>query len=984
MKQSPQRWFVLLLALLFYVPTFAQFGQNKISYENFDWHVYESPHFDIHYYPSQEPFLEDIVSYVESAYLKISKDLDHELRFRVPLVIYKTHGEFGQTNITLSEVPEGVAAFAEPVQYRMVLPIDGAPDKLQKLISHELVHIFEYSIFYEGYLGRALRSNPPTWIMEGLASYLADDEDNLDRMAIRDAVVNNVLPPLQALNVVTYLTYRYGHAVFDFIEQEHGIEGLRSFLFEFKKVLLSGNIDRAIRESFGYDIDEFNRRFNRYLRKKYFPVLLEKKAPDEYGTEIGQRRNPVTLSPALSPSGELIAALAAPKQELDLVIISAEDSKIQRNLTKGWTSRYKNLVANAFEGKRDLSWAPDSDRIAVFARKENRWPLLIFNALNGKMLHNIDLDDIFECSSPAFSPDGRRIAFEGNRNGVVDLFEYNLDTGAIVNLTQDDFFDANPWYSTDGSSLLYNRRIGEHWKIFAVDLADSSKKTQLTFGVHSDLQPSYTRDGTSILFSSDRGGYGVFNVHTLDLATGDVSQYTDVVGGTFGPVEMSPRDDDRFIVFNAYFEGRFRLYRMPLNAPELVTAASDRLSADDEAEPFVPELQLSVDENKKAPYKLKWDLEAPGFGVGVTGDGTFLADATIQFTDLLGNHRISIGAQSVANFASYNATYVNRRNRYNWGGQVYDFRDFFVDQSTGERIERQYSQTGATAFIQYPVSRHFRVETSGGYLNASLNRLAQNSMTGQFGFIEQDDSFAMVEAAITHDTARYQGFGPFQGQRFRLDVRQGFHLSGDSDGDLTEFRLDYRRYKQLTRRTLLALRLATIYNTGDNEYTYGFGGLNQLRGWEYREFFGSRLAFANFEYRFPLIDELRFPFLALQQIRGMAFFDVGAAWFPDDLYYDPDLRMIRADLTQTPIPFDFWDSENDQFQDARASYGFGFQFLFIGNLQFNWIWAKRLDFTQYCASGVIDACVFDGLTPLEKRDGDTRGTRMEFYITYDF
>jgi len=255
---SRTAWRLLIVVLLLAGSvgfSVAQFGKNKITYESHKWLVYESPHFNVHYYASIDPFLADVVSYAESAYLKLSKDLDHELKFRVPLVLYKTHGEFLQTNITLSDLPEGVGAFAEPVQYRMVLPIDEPPDKLYKLIAHELTHIFEYSMFYDGYLGRALRSNPPTWIMEGLASYLAQDEDNLDRMAIRDAVVNNILPPIQALNVVTFLTYRYGNAIFDYIEQEHGIEGLRSFLFEFKKVLLTGSVGRAIKEAFGYDID---------------------------------------------------------------------------------------------------------------------------------------------------------------------------------------------------------------------------------------------------------------------------------------------------------------------------------------------------------------------------------------------------------------------------------------------------------------------------------------------------------------------------------------------------------------------------------------------------------------------------------------------------------------------------------------------------------------------------------------------------------
>ena len=50
------------------------------------------------------------------------------------MIIYKTHGEFEETNIVLEELPEAVGAFAETIQNRMVLPIDQPPDKLYKLI----------------------------------------------------------------------------------------------------------------------------------------------------------------------------------------------------------------------------------------------------------------------------------------------------------------------------------------------------------------------------------------------------------------------------------------------------------------------------------------------------------------------------------------------------------------------------------------------------------------------------------------------------------------------------------------------------------------------------------------------------------------------------------------------------------------------------------------------------------------------------------
>ena len=103
---------------------FSYFGQNKITYEQFEWKTYESPHFDIYYYEAEEEFLEDIVSYAESAYLKLSKEFDHEIRWRIPMIVYKTHAEFEQTNIQLSEIAESTLAFAEPIPNRMVFPID--------------------------------------------------------------------------------------------------------------------------------------------------------------------------------------------------------------------------------------------------------------------------------------------------------------------------------------------------------------------------------------------------------------------------------------------------------------------------------------------------------------------------------------------------------------------------------------------------------------------------------------------------------------------------------------------------------------------------------------------------------------------------------------------------------------------------------------------------------------------------------------------
>ena len=66
----------------------------------------------------------------------------------IPLILYRNHADFEQTNITLAELPEGVGAFAEPIQNRMVVPIDEPSDKRFALLKHELTHIFEFEILW--------------------------------------------------------------------------------------------------------------------------------------------------------------------------------------------------------------------------------------------------------------------------------------------------------------------------------------------------------------------------------------------------------------------------------------------------------------------------------------------------------------------------------------------------------------------------------------------------------------------------------------------------------------------------------------------------------------------------------------------------------------------------------------------------------------------------------------------------------------------
>ena len=205
----------------------------------------------------------------------------------------------------------------------MVLPIDGAPEEVYALITHELTHIFQFDMLFNNRISTIIRANAPTWFKEGMASYVADDENNLDRMVLRDVAVNGGFGSLGNFNSLSFIAYRVGNAVFQFIEEEYGIEGVRNFLWQYRKNV-TASIGTAIERSFEIDVVDFDRKFRKYLRKRYIELLPIKEEPDDFAREIRTRDAITTLSPELSPSGDLFAAIIPVKNELDLVLISTK------------------------------------------------------------------------------------------------------------------------------------------------------------------------------------------------------------------------------------------------------------------------------------------------------------------------------------------------------------------------------------------------------------------------------------------------------------------------------------------------------------------------------------------------------------------------------------------------------------------------------------------------------------------------------------
>ena len=937
------------------------FEQNKIVYDTFDWKTYRSTHFTIYFYSREKASLQKVASFAESAYDERSRQLNFQIPKPINLIYYATHSDFEQTNTLLNFIPEGIGAFALPSRNRMVLPVDMPDEKLQQLIGHELTHVFQFEILFGGNYLRAATSNAPQWFLEGMASYFGDDEDNKDRMVLRDAVLADQVPEIAERGISGFFAYRFGHAVFDFIAAEWGKDAVREFVFEFRNQI-SANVDKTLKRAFNISAEDFDIRFRRFLRQRYLKILTEKGEPIDFGERFKIEDTPsADTSPRAYPSGDFVAAFSTYKEDADVVVMSTHDRKLYRNLTKGYTTAYEYLISQwVTTGPQigaDLAVSPDGNTVAVFARRERGRDLLLLNALNGGIRERIEMPGLDQQLSPAFSPDGKAIAFRAMREGKADIYSYDFASRNITNLTRDDeSSDFAPAFSPDGKWIYYSAvRGGTKAKILRMRADAPETREQVTYGDWNDEDPTLSPDGKRLFFISDRD-QGIYNIYSVNLETGETLLHTNVVAGVFSPTVFVGRDNTEKLVFAAYYKRRFTLYIADTNKPvkrlaELNPAPSP--SAQTSTAVYTPAIEVTVDPEKvSAKPSKKLQLEDAQVTAGVNTDQTFVSNTILIFGDNMGDRRLIFVLQSLSTFTNFTFSYLDITKRLQKGITLFDDRTYFlaVDQSTGlaTRDRRAYRNTGGLFSFIYPLSRYNRISTDIGFISRSIDYpYVVSNADGTQGFFvtPRDDNFPIIAASLVGDTALYQEWGPLSGERYRVstswapDLKKGQinPATGEPATSPTltfDATVDFREYLKITRRSLFAFRIFGGYSTGNFPDVYYFGGLDTLRGLDYRAVIGNSVLFGNFELRFPLIDYLVFPIGGLRDIRAHFFFDIGAGKLKGQNYQ-------------------FWDSSEHKLVDGQASYGVGFQVSFLG-LELHWDFS-RLTNLQHTLSGVKTA-----------------------------
>ena len=599
----------LLLTTSFEATLVAQVSPGLFDYVRSDlkWRTIDTDHFMIHYHVEKES---DPVTRTALTVAKISEEI-----FEPITSLYKNVPDT-RVSIVLKDFEDysnGAAYFfdnkIEIWLPSLDSPLRGDHNWLRNVITHEFTHIIQVQktmkksrrtpigyfqwLDYEdvrrpdvlyGYPNKIVSYpipvlNNPAWLAEGTAQYQLmglnyDSWDSHRDMLLRTRVMSG--EELSLNDMATFFSktsleresiYNHGFAFSIYLAKEFGEDILREISEELSK-WKNWNVEKAITAATGIDAKEVHQNWIDSLRNGYSESLSEIKDA-EVGGETLESVGFNNHFPKYSPDGSQIAYLSNKGEDYNLVSLYIVDENNQsQSLSLGYsasgTEAFCSLGARIKSGiGSGFDWYPDGKSI-VFAK--------LSDDSKGKRISDLYQLDIAKKKAsrlttgarammPAVSPDGKWIAYVNQNDGTTNISVYNTDSKERSQLSS---FEAgeqvfNPKFSPDSEWIYFAQSRLAKRDIYRIDISGKNLESVLT-SEHDERNPTVSKDGKTLVYSSDRNG--IFNLYRYSLELGDEEQISQVVGGAFEP----SLDDSGNILFTRYDVSGYKVAKLNANS----------------------------------------------------------------------------------------------------------------------------------------------------------------------------------------------------------------------------------------------------------------------------------------------------------------------------------------------------------------------------------------------------------------------------------
>lgn len=261
-------------------------------------------------------------------------------------------------------------------------------------------------------------------------------------------------------------------------------------------------------------------------------------APPRFGLIPGDRKS-ISASFVNDRGESLGPATGVQFASLNPAIASVDN---QGNV-QGITTGHAAIVGTTQWGKADtVDVYVQAEILLSSTRRGNVPTLYAFDRASPNRLLPLNRDTTAAQTDAAPSPDGSRIAYVTDRDGNAEIYVMNADGTNPQRLTNSAATEGSPSWTPDGTKIVYASNAAEGttgtFHIWIMS-ADGSDQRQLTQGQASDFQPAVSPDGRTIAFTTDRDGGSNYNIYLMGLDGSNQRQFTKAPVPETNPVWLA-------------------------------------------------------------------------------------------------------------------------------------------------------------------------------------------------------------------------------------------------------------------------------------------------------------------------------------------------------------------------------------------------------------------------------------------------------------
>jgi TolB protein len=218
---------------------------------------------------------------------------------------------------------------------------------------------------------------------------------------------------------------------------------------------------------------------------------------------------------------------------------------------------YKSLILTP-------AWAPDGEKIAFTSYRRGVPDIEILSRIDRRPY-------TFERAggntiTPAWSPDGSKIAFATSRDGSdMEIYVADWNGKNMRRLTVSKSVDVSPVWSPTGREIAFTSDRNGSPQIYVMDVEGTNVRRLIEEGGHA-VNPAWSADGQRIAFAWQRSKTSNFDIYIYDLAAGRHTQITRNAANNEKPT-WAP--DGRHIAFESTRTGTKQIFSMLLDGTKI-------------------------------------------------------------------------------------------------------------------------------------------------------------------------------------------------------------------------------------------------------------------------------------------------------------------------------------------------------------------------------------------------------------------------------